>query len=88
MVHCTPRSGPQLGIPQMISSRVQFGVYGALPADSAGLPDVPWFYHTGAVLSGQAIRRFSIPRKPAAFCFRCRHAGYRLCRLSVDPPVG
>lgn len=48
--------GPQLGIPQMISSRVQFGVYGRLPADSAGLPDVPWALSaTGAVLSGQAI---------------------------------
>ena len=32
--------GPQLGLPQMISSRVQFGVYGAMIPIVAGVPDV------------------------------------------------
>lgn len=47
--------GPQLGIPQMISSRVQFGVYGAcLPILLVCLMYLG-FIATGAVLSGQAI---------------------------------
>ncbi|MBS0367069.1 MAG: cytosine permease [Proteobacteria bacterium] len=47
--------GPQLGLPQMISSRVQFGVYGAI------IPIVPvclmyvGFTASGAVLAGQAV---------------------------------
>lgn len=81
--------GPQLGIPQMISSRVQFGVYGALPADSAGLPDVPWFYrHRGGAVRSGDLGGFPYHGNQRHSAFRCRHAGYRLCRLSVDPPVG
>lgn len=47
--------GPKLGIPQMISSRVQFGVYGAcVPILLVCLMYIG-FIATGAVLSGQAI---------------------------------
>ena len=47
--------GPKLGIPQMISSRVQFGVYGAcLPILLVCLMYLG-FIATGAVLSGQAL---------------------------------
>ncbi|MFJ2690234.1 purine-cytosine permease family protein [Pseudomonas sp. NPDC087336] len=47
--------GPQLGLPQMISSRVQFGVYGAvIPIVLACLMYVG-FSASGSVLAGQAI---------------------------------
>ncbi|CAB3941253.1 hypothetical protein LMG6001_00053 [Achromobacter insolitus] len=47
--------GPKLGLPQMISSRVQFGVYGA--AIPIGLVCLMYlgFTATGTVLSGQAL---------------------------------
>lgn len=47
--------GPQLGLPQMISSRVQFGVYGAaIPILAVCLMYIG-FSASGAVLAGQAI---------------------------------
>ncbi|MVV49203.1 cytosine permease [Pseudomonas sp. PB120] len=47
--------GPQLGLPQMISSRVQFGVYGAaIPIVLACMMYVG-FSASGSVLAGQAI---------------------------------
>jgi nucleobase:cation symporter-1, NCS1 family len=47
--------GPQLGLPQMISSRVQFGVYGAMiPIVLACLMYVG-FSASGSVLAGQAV---------------------------------
>jgi NCS1 family nucleobase:cation symporter-1 len=47
--------GPRLGLPQMISSRVQFGVYGAaIPMVLVCLMYMG-FTATGTVLSGQAI---------------------------------
>lgn len=47
--------GPKLGLPQMISSRVQFGVYGAaIPIVLVCLMYLG-FTATGTVLSGQAI---------------------------------
>ena len=47
--------GPQLGLPQMISSRVQFGVYGAaIPIVAVCLMYIG-FSATGCVLAGQAI---------------------------------
>ncbi|MDN7144247.1 cytosine permease [Pseudomonas sp. JQ170] len=47
--------GPQLGLPQMISSRVQFGVYGAvIPIVLACLMYIG-FSASGSVLAGQAI---------------------------------
>src|SRR5262249_53065666 len=46
--------GPQLGLPQMISSRVQFGVYGAiLPIVAVCLMYIG-FSASGCVLAGQA----------------------------------
>jgi NCS1 family nucleobase:cation symporter-1 len=47
--------GPQLGLPQMISSRVQFGVYGAaIPIIAACLMYVG-FSASGSILAGQAL---------------------------------
>src|SRR5580658_9246694 len=47
--------GPQLGLPQMISSRVQFGVYGAMiPIVLVCLMYVG-FSASGSVLAGQAV---------------------------------
>jgi nucleobase:cation symporter-1, NCS1 family len=47
--------GPQLGLPQMISCRVQFGVYGAcIPIVAACLMYVG-FSASGTVLAGQAL---------------------------------
>lgn len=49
--------GPKLGLPQMISSRVQFGVYGAcIPIILVCLMYIG-FTSTGTVLSGQAIAK-------------------------------
>ena len=49
--------GPQLGLPQMISSRVQFGVYGAaIPIVAVCLMYIG-FSASGCVLAGQAIGR-------------------------------
>jgi len=47
--------GPKLGIPQMISSRVQFGVYGASLPILLVCVMYLGFIAAGAVLSGQAI---------------------------------
>jgi len=47
--------GPQLGLPQMISSRVQFGVYGAVIPIVLVCFMYVGFSATGTVLAGQAI---------------------------------
>jgi len=47
--------GPRLGLPQMISSRAQFGVYGAILPLILAVVMYLGFATTGAVLSGQAI---------------------------------
>jgi NCS1 family nucleobase:cation symporter-1 len=47
--------GPQLGLPQMISSRVQFGVYGAIIPIVAVCLMYIGFSASGCVLAGQAI---------------------------------
>ncbi|HWD31637.1 MAG TPA: cytosine permease [Pseudomonas sp.] len=49
--------GPKLGLPQMISSRVQFGVYGAAIPIALVCLMYLGFTATGTVLSGQAIGR-------------------------------
>src|SRR5215467_7675928 len=49
--------GPQLGLPQMISSRVQFGVYGAVIPIVAVCLMYIGFSASGCVLAGQAIGR-------------------------------
>ena len=56
-----PRKGRSWGY-QMISSRVQFSVYGAIPADSAGLPDV-WlllYRHRGGAVRPGDLSGFPI----------------------------
>lgn len=47
--------GPKLGLPQMISSRVQFGVYGAAIPIALVCLMYLGFTATGTVLSGQAL---------------------------------
>ncbi|HZZ09527.1 MAG TPA: cytosine permease [Paraburkholderia sp.] len=47
--------GPQLGLPQMISSRVQFGVYGAIIPLMLVCVMYVGFSASGTVLAGQAI---------------------------------
>src|SRR5690242_18104688 len=47
--------GPQLGLPQMISSRVQFGVYGAMIPIVAVCLMYIGFSASGCVLAGQAV---------------------------------
>lgn len=49
--------GPQLGLPQMISSRVQFGVYGAVMPIVAVCLMYIGFSASGCVLAGQALGR-------------------------------
>lgn len=49
--------GPQLGLPQMISSRVQFGVYGAVIPIVAVCLMYIGFSASGSVLAGQAVGR-------------------------------
>ncbi len=47
--------GPQLGLPQMISSRVQFGIYGAMIPIAAVCLMYVGFSASGCVLAGQAL---------------------------------
>jgi NCS1 family nucleobase:cation symporter-1 len=47
--------GPQLGLPQMISSRVQFGIYGAIIPIVAVCLMYVGFSASGCVLAGQAV---------------------------------
>jgi len=47
--------GPQLGLPQMISSRVQFGVYGAMIPIALVCLMYVGFSASGSVLAGQAV---------------------------------
>ena len=47
--------GPRLGLPQMISSRAQFGVYGAVVPLVLVVVLYLGFAATGTVLAGQAV---------------------------------
>lgn len=49
--------GPKLGLPQMIQSRAQFGVFGAVLPLVLALIIYIGFYATGLVLGGQAMGR-------------------------------
>jgi hypothetical protein len=77
--------GPKLGLPQMISSRVQFGVYGAaIPIVLVCLMYLG-FTATGTVLSGQALGQLfgvsdsvGILLSPVSSC-------WSRCWLSGDP---
>jgi nucleobase:cation symporter-1, NCS1 family len=61
--------GPGMGIPQMISSRAQFGVYGAcLPLVLVVLMYLG-FAATGTVLSGQAVNEIVGAEEPAVGIF-------------------
>lgn len=51
--------GPKLGLPQMISSRVQFGVYGAAIPIILVVLMYLGFNATGAILSGQAVAQLA-----------------------------
>ena len=49
--------GPRLGLPQMISSRAQFGVYGAVVPLVLVVIMYLGFAATGTVLAGQAVNK-------------------------------
>ncbi|GAA5153713.1 cytosine permease [Pseudonocardia eucalypti] len=79
--------GPRLGLPQMISSRAQFGVYGAaLPLVLVVLLYLG-FASTGAVLAGQAVGEvLGVPRTAGIVVFGALTAvvatlGYRYIHL-------
>jgi NCS1 family nucleobase:cation symporter-1 len=57
--------GPRLGLPQMISSRAQFGVYGAVIPLVLVIVMYLGFTATGTVLAGQAINAFLHVDEPA-----------------------
>ena len=57
--------GPRLGLPQMISSRAQFGVLGAILPLILAVVMYLGFATTGAVLSGQAINGIIGAETPA-----------------------
>lgn len=57
--------GPKMGIPQMISSRAQFGVYGAIVPLVLVILMYLGFAATGTVLSGQAINQLTGVSAPA-----------------------
>jgi nucleobase:cation symporter-1, NCS1 family len=57
--------GPRLGLPQMISSRAQFGVYGAVIPLVLVIVMYLGFTATGTVLAGQAIDAFLKVDQPA-----------------------
>jgi len=64
--------GPQLGLPQMISSRVQFGVYGAVIPILAVCLMYIGFSATGSVLAGQAVGQLlHIPDSAGIVVFGC-----------------
>lgn len=58
--------GPQLGLPQMISSRVQFGVYGAIIPLALVCVMYVGFSAGGTVLAGQAIGQLLHVDNPTA----------------------
>jgi nucleobase:cation symporter-1, NCS1 family len=53
--------GPKLGIPQMIQSRAQFGIIGAILPLVLVILMYVGFFASSAVLGGQALANFSIP---------------------------
>jgi NCS1 family nucleobase:cation symporter-1 len=57
--------GPRLGLPQMISSRAQFGVHGAVLPLVLVIVMYLGFTATGTVLAGQAINAFLHVHTPA-----------------------
>ncbi|MGK5545335.1 purine-cytosine permease family protein [Streptomyces sp. URMC 127] len=81
--------GPRLGVPQMISSRAQFGVHGAVVPLVMVILMYLGFAATGSVLAGQAVRRLlHLPgTTPGILVFGALTAavalaGYRLIHLA------
>ncbi|CAB3720651.1 purine-cytosine permease family protein [Achromobacter kerstersii] len=74
--------GPKLGLPQMISSRVQFGVYGAaIPIVLVCLMYLG-FTATGTVLSGQALGQlFGVSDTSGILIFAATLFGYRVIHI-------
>ena len=70
--------GPRLGLPQMISSRAQFGVLGAAIPLVLVIVMYLGFTATGTVLAGQAIDALLARRRA-----RRRHPGLRACSSAV-----
>src|ERR1700690_1429924 len=60
--------GPQLGLPQMISCRVQFGVYGAIIPMVAVCLMYIGFSASGCVLAGQALSQLLGVDESVAIC--------------------
>jgi len=79
--------GPRLGLPQMISSRVQFGVVGAVIPIVLVCCMYVGFSATGTVLAGQAMGKlFAVPDSTGILIFAVLIAtltlfGYRLIHL-------
>ena len=63
--------GPRLGLPQMISSRAQFGVFGAVVPLAAGHRDVPRLHrhrHRALRAGDQRVPRAWTPPPSASAC--------------------
>src|SRR6201993_1500713 len=81
--------GPQLGLPQMISSRVQFGVYGAmLPIVAVCLMYIG-FSASGCVLAGQATAQLlGVGEATGIVIFSCIIVAVTLCGYRVIHVLG
>jgi NCS1 family nucleobase:cation symporter-1 len=81
--------GPQLGLPQMISSRVQFGVYGAMLPTLAVCLMYIGFSASGCVLAGQATAQLLHVGEPAGIViFSCLIVAVTLCGYRVIHVLG
>jgi nucleobase:cation symporter-1, NCS1 family len=81
--------GPQLGLPQMISSRVQFGVYGAMLPTLAVCLMYIGFSASGCVLAGQATAQLLHVGEPAGIIiFSCLIVAVTLCGYRVIHVLG
>jgi NCS1 family nucleobase:cation symporter-1 len=81
--------GPQLGLPQMISSRVQFGIYGAIIPIVAVCLMYVGFSASGCVLAGQALGQLlHIDDALAIVIFAACIVAVTLCGYRVIHAVG
>lgn len=72
--------GPRLGLPQMISSRVQFGVQGATIPLALVCVLYVGFNSTGTILSGQAIAQLAgVSRQTGILIFSAVIAVFAVC---------
>ena len=80
--------GPRLGLPQMISSRAQFGVFGAAVPLLLVIVMYLGFAATGTVLSGQAINKIIGVEAPwvGIVIFGVLTAIVAILGLSLHPP--